>query len=61
MSFTGGVGAVLGLVVLGLSLVVSLAGGCFGRGGVLAPEGPCHPPLRCGRGGFFSLVLFNWR
>jgi hypothetical protein len=56
LSLAGGVGVVLGSVVRGLSLVGSLAGGCLGRGGVLAPKGPAPP--RCGRGGLFSLVLF---
>ena len=44
LSLAGVVGMVLGLVVRGLSKVVSLAVGCLGRGGVLAPEGP-RPPL----------------
>ena len=52
LSLAGGVGVVFGLVVRGLTLVVSLACGCLGRGGVLAPEGP-RPPSVWVWGSFF--------
>ena len=57
LSLAGGVRVVLSLVVRGLSLVGSLAGGCLGCGSVLAPEGPAPPPLSVGMGVFF-LVFF---